>query len=284
MAAAGLIATVGLAPAIASAATPASRAAGWLASQPTAGMEAGAQADVIVRLRMTGTTPARLRPRLARLRRVAPRYADTPGRAAKIVMAASAAGADPARLGGVDYLARMRRAPAAKGRYGTTAFDQGLSMIALRMAGRPVPGAAVGALRASRSGSGWSFDLDRSDPPDVDSTALSLIALDAAGVSPRSPVIRSAAAWLARNRDPGGGWSSGSGRPPNANSTGLAVQALEAVRGSAPVASLRFLRGLQQPSGAIAFTAQSPGSPLLATTDALPALAGVPLSEAPVRP
>lgn len=277
-----MIAVAGLAPAVATAATPASRAAGWLASQPTARMEAGAQADVIVRLRMTGTPPARLRPRLARLTATAPGYADTPGRAAKIVMAASAAGADPTRLGGVDYLARMRRAPAAAGRFGRTAFDQGLGMIALRMAGRPVPRAAVAALRASRSGAGWSFDLDRSDPPDVDSTALGLLALDAAGVDPRSPVVRSAAAWLVRNRDGGGGWASGTGRPPNANSTGLAAQALDAVRGSAPRASLRFLRGLQDGSGAIRFTAQSPGSPLLATTDALPALAGVPLSEAPV--
>ena len=64
-------------------------------------------------------------------------------------MAAVAAGGDPARLGGVDYVARIR-ARYASGRYGATAFDQALSILGLRAAGRPVPRAAIRATFAGR--------------------------------------------------------------------------------------------------------------------------------------
>ncbi len=254
----------------------ATRAAKWLARLPTTRMPAGQQADVIVALRIAGARRATLRPRLARMARRSPGYARTPGAAAKIVMASAAAGVDPRRLGGVDYLARMRRGGVAPGRFGSTAFDHGLAMIALRAAGRPVPRGAVTALRASRSGPGWSFDLDPGDPPDLDSTALSVIALRAAGVRATNPVVRSATTWIARERA-GGGWTSTSGTAANANSTALATRALLAA-GRRPTSSLAFLRSLQERSGAVRHTRSRGGNRALATIDAVAPLAGVSLA------
>lgn len=264
--------------------TAATRAATWLARLPTARMPVGQQADIIVALRVAGARTTTLRPRLDRMARQAPSYARTPGAAAKIVMAAAAAGANPARLGRVDYVARMRRGRAAPGRFGTTAFDHGLAMIALRAAGRPVPRGAVTALRASRSGPGWNFDLDPGDPPDLDSTALSVIALRAAGVGRTNPVVRSATAWIVRARRADGGWTSTPRTPTNANSTALATRALLAA-GRHPTPSLRYLRSLQERSGAVRHARARPGSRVLATIDAVTPLAGASLAAgvAPAR-
>lgn len=250
----------------------ATRAARWLAGRPLRGMSAGQQADIIVSLRIAGAKPTALKSRLRRLSRVAPGYATTPGAAAKIAMAAAAAGGDPTDLGGVDYLARTRRGASARGRFGRSAFDQALSMMALRAAGRRVPGSAVSALRATRSGQGWNFDLNRRRPADPDSTAVVIVALRAAGVSPRSSMIRSGVAWLGRRRLADGGWGADESTTANANSTGLAARALLA-SGRTATRPLRLLRSLQEPSGALRHSRSSAGSRLLATVDALPALA-----------
>ena len=69
-------------------------------------------------------------------------------------------GRRPLRLGGVDYVARIR-ARYASGRYGATAYDQALSILGLRAAERPVPSAALRATLAGRGAGGWSFDLSQ---------------------------------------------------------------------------------------------------------------------------
>lgn len=250
----------------------AQRAARWLATQPMAQMPAGQQADVVVDLRITGASTASLAPRLRSLSRVAPAYATTAGAAAKVVMAVSAAGANPTALGGVDYLGRMRSAE-RDGRFGTTAFDQALSMIALRMAGRRVPPASVGVLLKARSGSGWNFSLDPTQPAGVDDTALSVVALRAGGLACSTPAIRAARAWLARHRS-GAGWTAFEGQAASANSTALVARA-EIACGGRPLAALAFIRSLQASSGSVAFTRAAPESRMLATSESVPALAGV---------
>lgn len=250
-------------------------AARWLASQPMAQVSAGQQADIMVDLRITGASTASLAPRLRALSRVAPAYATTPGAAAKVVMAVSAAGANPTALGGVDYLARMRSTE-RNGRFGTTAFDQALSMIALRVSGRRVPPASTRVLLKARSGSGWNFSLDPTQPAGVDDTALSVVALRAGGLACSTPVIRAARAWLARHRS-GAGWTAFEGQAPSANSTALVARA-EIACGARPLAALAFIRSLQASSGSIAFTRAAPESRLLATSESVPALAGVSLA------
>ncbi len=258
------------------AATAAARAAAWLAGQPTAGIPAGQQADVMVALRLTGTSARQLASRRRALARTAPGYATSAGASAKVVMGAVAAGADPRRLGGVDYMARIARTRRGAGRYGTTSFDQALAMLAMRSATGRVPRAAARTLIGLRSGPGWNLALTSDDEPDIDSTALAIIALRAAGTSCRSSAIAGARGWIARQRV-AGGWTAYSGAPPSANSTALVARS-EIACGGRATRALALLRRLQQRSGAIRYTAAEPESRLLATTESVPALAGVSLA------
>jgi hypothetical protein len=225
-------------------------------------------------MRAAGRTAASLRPRLRALATVAPGYARTAGGAGKVALAAVAAGTDPSRLGGVDYLARIR-ARYASGRYGATAYDQAFSILALTAAGRPVPRAAVRATLAERGTGGWSFALARGTRDSVDATGVVIEALRAAGVPRTNPALAAAAAWILAQRNGEGGLASaGGGAATDANSTAGAIRALRALRRRPPAATLAALRALQEPSGAVRFTAAEAGSRLIATNDAAVAFAG----------
>ncbi len=81
----------------------------------------------------------------------------------------------------------------------------------------------------------------------VNLTAFSIMALEAAGE--RAGNGRSAA-WLARARNPGGGWGLAPGAGSEADSTGAAMQGLAAVgRGRAARRGAGFLRSVQRPNG-----------------------------------
>lgn len=250
------------------------RATAWLAAQAPARIPVGQQADIITNRRITGAPAASLRAPLARLAPRAAAYASTPGAIAKIVIAQRAAGAS-GPLAGRDYLAALTRAQ-RNGRYGTTAFDQSLAMIALRVAGRPIPTSAVRVLTDGRSGRAWSFDLSATDAPDVDSTSMAIIALRAARVPASSPAITAALAWLGLHRT-GAGWTLFDGAPPSVDSTALVARA-QLAAGVPRSTATAFIRGLAEPSGAIANTRAVPESRLLATIAAVPALAGVSLA------
>ena len=253
--------------------TAAARAAGWLAAH-AAGAPAGQQADAIVALRAAGRSRAALRPRAAALAQAAPAYATTAGGAAKVAMAAVASGRNPAAFGGVNYLRRIANRYAA-GRYGASAWDQALSLLALRAAGRAAPPAAVRATLAARGSGGWSFDLTPRGRDSVDATAIVLEALSASGVRRSDARVAAAVRWMLaqRNRE-GGLGSAGGGAPTDANSTAGAIRALRAT-GRTPPASLRAaLRALQERDGSVRYTRASGGSRLLATNDAAVAFAG----------
>ena len=253
--------------------TAAARAAGWLAAN-AAGAPAGQQADAIVALRAAGRSRAALRPRAAALAKAAPAYATTAGGAAKVAMAAVAAGRNPAAFGGVNYLGRITNRYAA-GRYGASAWDQALSLLALRAAGRPAPAAAVRATLAARGSGGWSFDLTPRGRDSVDATAIVLEALSASGVRGSDARLAAAVRWmLAQRNGEGGLGSAGGGAATDANSTAGAIRALRAT-GRRPPASLRAsLRALQERDGSVRYTRASGGSRLLATNDATVAFTG----------
>ncbi len=251
----------------------AERAADWLEAN-SQGAAAGQQADAIVALRAAGRSRASLGPRLAALGRAAPPYASTAGAASKVVMAAVAAGGDPRRLAGVDYVRRVT-SRYASGRYGATAFDQALSMLAIAAAGNPVPPAAPRATLAGRGTGGWSFDLSGTGSDSVDTTALMIEALVAADVPADNPGLRAGAAWMLAQRNNEGGFaSSGRGRPTEANATAGVIRALRALGRVAPPSMRAALRGLRERDGGIRFTRAVAGSRLIATNDALIALAG----------
>ena len=252
----------------------AARATTWLTRQQVAAMPAGQQADIITSRRMTGASPASLRPALAALAPRAAAYATTPGAIAKIVIAQRAAGA-PGVLAGRNYLTELQSS-GASGNYGQTAFDQCLSMVALRVAGRPIPPTAVSTLTGARSGAAWAFSLSPTDDPDVDSTSMAIIALRAARVPASSATITGALAWLRAHRS-GAGWTLFDGASPSVDSTALVARA-QVAAGASPAAATAFIRGLAEPSGAIANTRAVPESRLLATIAAVPPLAGISLA------
>jgi hypothetical protein len=100
-------------------------------------------------------------------------------------------------------------------------------------------------------------------------------ALRAAGVPRGNPALAAAAAWvLAQRNGQGGLASAGGGGPTDANSTAGAIRALRALGRRPPPATLTALRALQEPGGAVRFTAAAAGSRLLATSDATVAFAG----------
>jgi len=274
----GIAVVVALAPFAGAATTAdvrtANRASAWLASRPVASMPPGQEADVITDRRLAGASAASLRPALDRLVPRVAAYATTPGAIAKVLIAQRAAGAS-GPLAGRDYLAALTRSE-RQGRYGGTAFDQTLSMIALRVAGRPIPPAAVRTLIGARTGAAWAFSLSPTDDPDVDSTSMAIIALRAARVPASSAAITGALAWLRAHRS-GAGWTLFNGGSPSVDSTALVARAQVAV-GVSPAAATAFIRGLAEPSGAIANTRAAPESRLLATIASVPPLTGVSLA------
>ncbi|MCB0872499.1 MAG: hypothetical protein KDC36_03875 [Thermoleophilia bacterium] len=251
----------------------AERAATWLSRQPISGLSAGQLADSIVALRATGRRPAALRGRVRRLARTAPGYARTPGAAAKVVLAVRAVGGDPRRFGRTDYLRRITSGYAS-GRFGASAYDQALSMLALRASGRPVPPAAVVALRRAQGQGGWGFELRPADTDQVDATGLILEALAASGVRPSDTTVTRAVRWMLTRRERTGGFAVQGGRLADANSTASAWRGLCASRRPVPATTRAFLRSLQQRDGRLHATRTSGGSSVLAVNDAIIALRG----------
>lgn len=259
------------------AATPdqraAARAAAWLERTP--GTAPGGQvADTIVALRAAGRARASLAPRLRVLARVGPGYATTAGASAKVSLAAIAAGADPARFGGRDYL-RGVTSRYARGRYGATGFDQALSLLALAAAQRPIPRTAVRVTLAARGEGGWGYGLTPSGRDSVDATGLMIEALRASGVPASHPALRAAATWMLAQANARGGYASaGRGGATEANPTSNAIRGLRAMGRPVPASTRAELRRLQDGSGAVRFTGERAGSTLMATNDALVAFAG----------
>lgn len=251
----------------------AERGAAWL-TRNSLGAPGGQQADTIVALRLAGRSRATLAPRLDELSKAAPSYAVTAGGSGKVVMAIVAGGRNPARFAGVDYVRRITGRYAA-GRYGETAWDQALSILGLRSAGRSVPATAIRATFAARATGGWGFTMSRTAADSVDATALVIEALRATGVPSTDPGLRAAAAWMLAQRNAAGGLASaGGGRPTEANSTAGAIRALRAMGRTPPANTRAALRGLQQSDGGFRFTRAVAGSRLLASDDAVVAVAG----------
>ncbi len=253
---------------------PVDRAAGvrgarWLASQPIGDTASGgAEADTVVAVAAAGVNPAS---HLAALRQIAPGYATGPGAAAKVALAAVAAGQNPRCFARLD-LVKTIRAGYADGLFGASIWDDALSIDALAGAGERVPAAAVAKLKALRRDGGYGFGLSGRGRDDPDSTGLALTALAAAGVTAKDPAVRGAADWLLAHRVQGG-WGSGS---PNANSTALGILGLVAAGRAVPPGAFLALRGLQAADGSFSLSKTSKGDPVLATNQAVPALLGKP--------
>ncbi len=217
--------------------------------------------------------------------------ATTSGDMAKLILAAIAVGENPRRLGGLDSVAKLESTIGADGRIGTetdTFVGHALAILALQSAQRPIPAAAIAYTKNAQQDDGsWAWDGSAGTAGDTNSTAFAVQALLAAGESAGSDAVTQALAYYKGIQNEDGGWPyqspSDFGTATDANSTAVTIQAILAAgqdpagadwttaEGNTPVSALE---ALQNASGAFAWQAAMPDDNLLATVQALPALAG----------
>lgn len=217
-----------------------------------------------------------------------------PGSTAKLALVAEAQGLDPTSFGGADLIGRLAGLLSPSGRYsdrsafpGDFSNSIGQSFAVLAMSRRPVgpPVSAVDFLASSQCPDG-GFPVRFAQPActsSVDATGFAVQAMLAAG---KSTEAGRGLDYLVAAQAASGAFADGGTE--NANSTGLALQALrvgDRASDSTSVArATTFLRGLQVPCagvpaqrGAIAFDATgfAAGTATRATTQAVLGLSGV---------
>jgi hypothetical protein len=235
---------------------------------------------------------------------------DGPGQLALLILGAHALGSDPENFGGTNLVSRLLATQQTSGLFGAQdatydgAYRQGLALSALAAVG--VTGtSAVESAEAWLEGQqcpdgGWTSLVTTDNPcngdpadyegPDTNSTAQAIEGLSAQGAL-TAKAARSATKFLESAQDPDGGW----GYEPNAadapgstdpDSTALVIQAILALGkspsanafvqgGSNPVATLLSYQ-LTSGEGSGGFYYPGSSDPdLLATYQAVPAVAGV---------
>jgi hypothetical protein len=251
------------------------RGAAWLTRAVGPGSD-GQAADTAVALRAAGLLGATdRRRRAAALARGTGTYDRTAGAISKTILGLVALRAPARCVSGVDLRTMLGRTYHG-GRYGRSAFDQALALLALRALHVRAPTPAVRALIASRGAGGWNFTLSRTGADDASTTGLVLSALRASGVPAAHPAIRGALRWLAGQRTANGGFAFGRRDRTEADSTAIALVG-ERAAGMHDRRAAQALRGLQRPGGAFQYTSTDAGSRELATIDAVTALSGVTL-------
>jgi hypothetical protein len=212
----------------------------------------------------------------------------TSGDLAKLILAAVAAGQNPRTFGGTDSVARLEAMAGADGRMATandTFLSHLLAVLALASVRRPISNAAVDQiLEGQQENGGWAWDGSQTTAADTNSTAFAVQALAAAGQA-QSQAVAAALDYYRAIQNDDGGWPyqspSDFGTDSDANSTAVTIQALIAA-GEEPAAwessgganPVERLEAFQNESGAFAWQAAMPDDNLLATVQALPALAG----------
>jgi len=252
------------------------------------GSDIGATADAVIAIASAGEAPATWRAvEASPIDFLRSHVAEVTGSglAAKVALALIAAGENPSDFGGVDLPAIIAAGfDSSTGFYGGGPYDSAMSILALVQAGvDPAPQAIEGLLRARQPDGSYAFDGAMTPGSgDSNTTALAVQALLIAGAGEQ--VVPSFAYFRQRQNPDGGGTyqkPSAYGEATDANSTALVMQALLA--GGQDLGQwgdpLKSLLALQQPSGALAFNAETPGDNALATIQAIPALAGVDLTD-----
>lgn len=148
----------------------------------------------------------------------------------------------------VDLLGRVDLHREADGTYDFGAQFNGLLYAAVALAGNgdPVPAKLVDQIVAAQNTDGsWDYTgVSKATSDDVDTTALALLALDAAGRKVGDAGVKKGVTYLARRQRPTGAWQAFGSDDPNA--TAVAALALSALRldvsGSSWIAGLDVVR------------------------------------------
>jgi hypothetical protein len=154
----------------------------------------------------------------------------------------------------------------------TSVFDQALGVIAQFRAGQASQAAAPVTYLESLQSANGSFPslIPPSGGPDVDSTAMAVMALALAPGPRAASDVAAGISWIASRQEGNGGFP-GSGAE-SINSTGLAIQALTLRAGayrSGIAAAEAFLAGQQNGNGGFNADAGQPGSNVRASTQAV---------------
>lgn len=139
-------------------------------------------------------------------------YVGSAGESGKVILAAVAGGKNPRCFGKgdekSDFLDALSSYYNSKtGQYGKSAFDQALAMLALKSAHAEIPKRAVRFARDSRGRFGWGFAMRKRGGDDVESTAMMIQAMRAAGVRRSDAGLKSAFKWIVFQRNADGGYN-----------------------------------------------------------------------------
>jgi hypothetical protein len=277
-------------------ADPLSAATAWLlARQDASGgfpgfsgeLDAGVTTDAVLALAAAAETDpaldAAIGKAVAYLAENGQPYAQTgAGQAAKLALAAIVGGHNPRSFVSIDLFDEMQNPPTTtvenpiSGIWGDSLYAHALVMLALSAAGEQVPDAALEPLLETQSvDGGWAFDGNiEAGAADSNTTSMIIQALVAAGYGD-SDLIPPAIAFLQTLQLPdGSGYAYGPGDPltADANSTALVAQALIASNEN-PANAVSALAAYQLPDGALRYMLTDTDPNLLATVQAIPALA-----------
>ncbi len=192
-------------------------------------------------------------------------------------LALSAAGRDPRRAGGRDFV-QVIQSSLRGGRLGTLVATNQFGILALKAAGAPIPAAAKRTLIADQNPDG-SWPVAVGGDGDSNLTATGIQAAIAAGIAPTDPIIARAVKALGRFRSRGG-YTLSAGSPPDAQSTAWVLSGLASVhRGD--TTAIAYLGGLQASSGAFAYQRGLSITPVWVTAQSAMGIAG---RSFPLRP
>jgi hypothetical protein len=250
--------------------------------------DSGATADAIIALAAAKAAGADvdLRKPMAYLTANALVYAQAgPGQAAKLALAVVAAGGNPRDVAKVNPVALISHSANKDTHlYGFGVYDHALILLALQAAGEAIPADAISALHATQIDDGsWAFDGSTdANAGDSNTTAMVIQALVATGHG-NDPMVAKGLDFLKTLQADNGGFAYQAAQPlvPDANSTALVVQALIAA-GQDPASSewrnaAAALVAFQNQSGAFHYSDAQVDDNFLATIQALPPLAGLPM-------
>jgi hypothetical protein len=215
-------------------------------------------------------------------------YSGEAGPTAKLLLAAISAGKNPRCFGAAgerqDLVAVLEGTYNAKtGQYGESAFSHGFALAALKAAHEKVPAKAITYAKSKRGKYGWNYAMSKNSGDDVESTAIIIEGLRAAGVSRKDAALKSAYKWITNQRNTDGGYNpatpaaGAAAGETQANTTAFAIEAADAM-GIDNKKAKRALRALQKKSGgkgAFRSSVSTEGEfPGISTSDPVIALSG----------
>jgi hypothetical protein len=210
------------------------------------------------------------------------------GQAAKLALAAAAVGQDPTTFAGIDSIEQMLKGYNANSdMYGTGLYDTALVALALATVGKDLPDIALKAIADKQMGDGsWAFDGTTSaGNGDTNTTAILIQALVATKHTEGDLILHGIEYLQGSQLSQGFSFQPGPGAIPDANSTGIVVQAIFAA-GQDPTAqewqnAFGSFLTFQTPNGGFSYQLDPLQDNLFATVQALPAIAKLPF---PVLP